>query len=92
MVEEKEKDDERKNTATTKSNSKKSYITKRTNLFCKVRKNDQRKITEKRYNKKSRTAGPRRHRTKKTQQGGSILENIVKLGAKLGASNLLKQG
>ena len=42
--------------------------------------------------KKSRTAGPRRHRTKKTQQGGSILENIVKLGAKLGASNLLKQG
>ena len=32
--------------------------------------------------------GPRQQRTRKTQQGGSILGNIIKLGA----SKLLKQG
>ena len=42
--------------------------------------------------RKNRTIGPRLQRTKKTQQGGSILGNIIKLGAKLGASNLLKRG
>ena len=36
--------------------------------------------------------GPRQQRTRKTQQDGSIMGNIVKLGAKLGASNLLRQG
>ena len=36
--------------------------------------------------------GPRQQRTRKTQQGGSILGNIIKLGAKLGATNLLKRG
>ena len=40
--------------------------------------------------RKNRTIGPRQQRTRKTQQGGSILGNIVKLRAKLGASNLLK--
>ena len=40
--------------------------------------------------RKNRTIGPRQQRTRRTQQGGSILGNIVKLGAKLGASNLLK--
>ena len=42
--------------------------------------------------RKNRINGPRQQRTRKTQQGGSILGNIGKLGAKLGASNLLKQG
>ena len=42
--------------------------------------------------RKNRINGPRQQRTRKTQQGGSILANIGKLGAKLGASNLLKQG
>ena len=39
---------------------------------------------------KNRRSRPRQQRTRKTRQGGSILGNIVKLGAKLGASNLLK--
>ena len=41
---------------------------------------------------KNRRIRPRQWWTKKTQQGGSILGNTVKLGAKLGARNLLKQG
>ena len=41
---------------------------------------------------KNRRIRPRQWCTKKTQQGGSILGNIVKLGPKLGARNLLKQG
>ena len=40
--------------------------------------------------RKNRTIGSRQQRTRKTQQGGSTLGNIVKLGAKSGASNLLK--
>ena len=40
--------------------------------------------------RKNRTIGPRQQRTRKIQQGGRTLGNIVKLGAKLGASNLLK--
>ena len=40
--------------------------------------------------RKNRTIGPRLQRTRKTQQGGSTLGNII--GAKLGASNLLKRG
>ena len=42
--------------------------------------------------RKNRTNGPRQQRIRKTQQGRSILGNIGKLGAKLRASNLLKQG
>ena len=52
-VEEEEKDDEKKNTATTTTGcSKKSCITKRTNLLHKVGKNDQTKFTKERYHKK----------------------------------------
>ena len=40
--------------------------------------------------RKNRTIWARQQRTRKTRQGGSILGNIVKLEAKLGASNLLK--
>ena len=32
--------------------------------------------------RKNRTFGPRQQRTRKTRQGGIILENIVKLGAR----------
>ena len=41
---------------------------------------------------KNRRIGPRQQRTRKTEQGGIILGNIVKLAAKLGSSNLFKQG
>ena len=41
---------------------------------------------------KNRRIGPRQQRTTKTQHGGGILGNIVKLEANLEASNLLKQG
>ena len=81
-----EEDDEEKNAAAMTSNSKKSYTAKRTNFTI----------------IKNRRIGPRKHRTKKTQQSGGILVNTVKLGTKLrpnlfrqgvklGASNLLKQ-
>ena len=42
--------------------------------------------------RKNRTIGSRQQRTRKTQQGVSTLGNIVKLGPKLGTSNLLKRG
>ena len=42
--------------------------------------------------RKNRTIGPRQQWTRKTQQGGSILRDIVKWGTKLGASNLLRWG
>ena len=42
--------------------------------------------------RKNRTIGPRQQWTRKTQQGGSILGDIVKWGTKLGASNLLRWG
>ena len=38
--------------------------------------------------RKNRPTEPRQPQTTKAQQGGSILGNIAKLGAKLGASNL----
>ena len=41
--------------------------------------------------RRTRAIGPEQQRTRKTQQGVSILGNIVKLGAKLSASNLLKR-
>ena len=73
-------------------NSKKSYITKRANLLWEVGKNEQTKFTDERYNKKKQNNWTKTAMDQKTQQGGSILGNIIKLGAKLGASNLLKRG
>ena len=48
----KEEDDEEKNAAAMTSNSKKSYTAKQTNLLYKLRKNEQTKFTEERYNNK----------------------------------------
>ena len=61
-------------------NSNKVTLPNGKNLLSEVWKNEQMKFTEE--------IGPRQQRTRKTQQGGSILGNIIKLGA----SKLLKQG
>ena len=47
-----EEDDEEKNATAMTSNSKKNYTAKRTNLLCKLPKNEQTKFTEERYNNK----------------------------------------
>ena len=67
------------NTAAMTSNSKKGYITKRTNLLCGARKNKRRNLPRDITIIKNRAVGPRPQRTRKNKRGESILGNIVKL-------------
>ena len=73
MVDEKQKDDERKNTAMTTSNSKKVTLSNEQTFFARYertsRQNLPRKVAIKKVEKlDQKNSGPR-----KTQQGGSIL-------------------
>ena len=88
MVKEKD-DDEGEKTAATTSNSKKSYITKWTNLLCEVRKNEQTKSTVT-ITKIEESDQDSNGLQKRNKVDGSMLGSIVELGAKLGASSLLK--
>ena len=42
--------------------------------------------------KQTRQIGPRNRRTRKAQKGGSLFEELAKLGVKLGAKTLFKKG
>ena len=42
--------------------------------------------------KRTRRIGPKNRRTRKAQKGGSVLGELAKWGAKLGAKSLFKKG
>ena len=71
---------------------KKDTLPNGQNFYVKYERTSRRNLPSNVTIRKNRKNGPRQQRTRKTQQGESILGNIGKLGAKLGASNLLKQG
>ena len=60
-------------------------------FYAKYEKTSRRNLPRNATIRKNRTIEPRQQRTRKIQQVGRTLGNIVKLGAKLGASNLLKR-
>ena len=67
-------------------------LSNRQTFYAKCEKTIRRNLPSNVTIRKNRIIGPRQQRTRKNQQGGSILGNIVKLGTQLGASDFLKWG